>query len=84
MSVPFRAVRLTFNATAVDVRIDEAMFHVLLADGREIGVPLAWFPRLSNATRNQLLKWRIIGHGVGISWDEIDEDIEIEGLLRSK
>jgi hypothetical protein len=55
--------------------------HVSLSEGREISVPLDWFPRLSNATERQRQQWELIGGGVGIHWEEIDEDISIAGLL---
>ncbi|MFA7239295.1 MAG: DUF2442 domain-containing protein [Sulfuricellaceae bacterium] len=52
-----------------------------LADGRTISVPLAWYPRLQYATSEERNRWRLIGKGYGIHWEEIDEDISIEGLL---
>src|SRR6266849_2030378 len=52
-----------------------------LADGRVISVPLAWSWRLSEATRAQRARFRIIGTGQGVHWPEIDEDISVEGLL---
>ena len=51
-------------------------------DGRTITVPLAWYPRLLKATPEQLQEWEICGGGYGIHWEEIDEDISTEGLLR--
>ena len=54
---------------------------VFLEDGRELSIPLEWFPRLRKATEEQLNKWRLIGKGEGIHWDEIDEDISVENLL---
>ena len=54
---------------------------VFLEDGREVSVPLEWFPRLRNATPKQLKKWRFIGNGEGIHWEELDEDISVERLL---
>lgn len=54
---------------------------VQLIDEREISVPLAWFPRLQNATDAQREAWELIGQGVGIHWEEIDEDISVAGLL---
>jgi hypothetical protein len=56
--------------------------HVHLSDGREIAVPLEWFPTLRNATNEQRSKWRLIGKGVGIQWEDLDEDLSVEGLLR--
>ena len=52
-----------------------------LGDGRTISVPLAWFPRLVHATAKERNNWRLIGGGEGIHWENLDEDISIEGLL---
>jgi len=54
---------------------------VFLEDGRELSIPLEWFPKLRNASFGQLNKWRFIGEGEGIHWDELDEDISFEKLL---
>ena len=67
---------------AKDVRFDAEMMRVQLIDGREISVPLEWFPRLRDATDGQRKNWRLIGRGVGIHWDELDEDISVPGLLQ--
>jgi len=69
---------------AVDVRTAADILHVVLADGREISVPLAWFPRLLNAKEEQQRQWRLIGGGIGIHWPLIDEDISVESLLAIK
>ncbi|HDY66139.1 MAG TPA: DUF2442 domain-containing protein [Phycisphaerae bacterium] len=66
---------------AVDVRFDEDSLCAFLVDGREISVPLEWFPRLRNATARQRKNWRLIGRGIGIHWEDIDEDISVESLL---
>jgi Protein of unknown function (DUF2442) len=50
-------------------------------DGREISVPLDWFPRLQQATDEERQRWELIGNGVGIHWEAIDEDISVAGLL---
>jgi len=68
-------------ASAVDVWFDEDMLHVRLADGREVGVPVAWFPRLENASPAERKNWRLIGDGIGIHWPDLDEDISVRGLL---
>ena len=68
-------------ATAVE--IDDVELHVDLSDGRRLSVPLAWFPRLLNATAAQRTAWRFIAGGEGIHWDEIDEDLSVRGLLRA-
>ena len=70
------------SVLATNIRFDAEKMHVQLSDGREISVPLEWFPSLRNATNEQRNKWRLIGRGVGIHWEELDEDISVEGLLR--
>ena len=67
---------------AVDASFDQDMMTFRLADGRELRVPLEWFPRLRNASLEQLKKWEFIGGGIGIHWEELDEDISIEDLLK--
>lgn len=52
-----------------------------LGDGRTISVPLAWFPRIVNGTPKEQNNWRLIGRGEGIHWEDLDEDISIEGFL---
>ena len=65
-----------------DVSFTDDSLRVALADGRTITVPLAWYPRLLNATKAQRKNWRIAGGGYGIHWPDIDEDLSTEGLLR--
>jgi hypothetical protein len=69
------------TALAVDVAFDTDMLQVRLADGREVRVPLEWFPKLRDATAEQRANWRLIGRGVGIHWPDIDEDLSVPGLL---
>jgi hypothetical protein len=69
---------------AVDVKCTEDALQVVLADGREISVPLVWFPRLQSATPEQRRQWRLIGGGIGIHWEPVDEDISVESLLATK
>jgi len=64
------------------VHIEEDMLTVDLMDGRIISVPLTWYPKLFNATKEQLSKWEIAGAGYGIHWPDLDEDLSTEGLLR--
>ena len=68
---------------ALSVRCDDDMLHVQLSDGREISAPLEWFPLLRDASAEQRTNWRLIGRGAGVHWPDIDEDISVEGLLRS-
>ena len=79
--MPISAVR--FDATAVDVTMMDDRILVVLADGRELAAPLAWFPRLADATVEQRRNWRLIGRGQGIHWPDVDEDISIASLLRA-
>jgi hypothetical protein len=55
---------------------------VELNDGRTIGVPLAWFPRLLRATATE--RDQVELSRVGLHWDVIDEDISIVGLLAGR
>jgi len=66
---------------ATEVSCTAESLHVVLADGREVSVPLEWFPRLLQATDEQRKDWRLIGGGIGIHWESIDEDISVESLL---
>lgn len=74
---------LTLNTEplAADVTFDADVFRVSLEDGRELAVPIEWFPRLRDATAAQRSNWRLIGVGEGIHWPDIDEDISVMGLL---
>ena len=67
---------------ALDVRFDKEMMNVRLGDGREISVPVAWFPKLRNASAKQRKNWRLIAKGVGIHWPDLDEDISVSALLK--
>lgn len=66
---------------AVSVWFTEDLLYVRLADGREIGSPLLWFPSLLNATSQERNNYRFIGGGSGIHWENLDEDISVAGLL---
>ena len=69
------------NQQAQEVKVTNDTLSVDLGDGRTISVPLAWFPRLVHATPEERNNWSLIGKGEGIHWEDIDEDISIEGLL---
>ena len=69
------------SARATGVRFTDDLLYVQLEDGREIGVPLAWFPRLSAATPEQRANWQLLGRGVGLHWPDVDEDLSVAGLL---
>jgi hypothetical protein len=67
------------SVKATRVHFDQDSMWVDLSDGRIIGVPLAWFPRLLRATAEVRLRFRISSRG--LHWDALDEDISIAGLL---
>jgi hypothetical protein len=68
-------------ALACNVWFDEDTLRVDLLDGRSVSAPLEWFPTLANATAEQRANWRLIGNGVGIHWEALDEDLSVAGLL---
>ncbi|MBI3065094.1 MAG: DUF2442 domain-containing protein [Deltaproteobacteria bacterium] len=70
------------EALAVDVSCTNDELTVILADGRTVSAPIAWFPRLLAATRKQRDDWELIGGGIGIHWESIDEDISVASLLQ--
>lgn len=67
---------------AVDVSCNSDMLQVTLADGREISVPLEWYPKLQEATPKERNDWLLLGGGLGIHWESLDEDVTVESLLR--
>lgn len=69
---------------AEDVKLTNDTLTVDLSDGRTISVPLEWFPRLVNATSKERNNWRLIGKGDGIHWNDLEEDISVEGLLAGR
>jgi Protein of unknown function (DUF2442) len=68
-------------ARAGDIHFTDDALVVRLRDGRVLSVPLAWFPRLRDATSEQRTAWELTGDGVGIHWASLDEDISVAGLL---
>ena len=70
---------MSSSVKATSVRFDDDSMWVELSDGRTLGVPLAWFPRLLRATPEQRDACRITARG--LHWSELDEDISVTGLL---
>ena len=68
-------------ARAWKVWFDEENLWVQLADGRQLGVPLVYFPRLADATPEQRQRFVMSGGGTGLHWEDLDEDISVPGLL---
>ena len=77
------SISISNSPNVTKMWFDEDKIYFLLEDGRELGVPKAWFPKLIAASDKQLNNWRLIGGGDGIHWPELDEDISIESLLYS-
>lgn len=69
------------EAVATHMHIDSLFLRLRLADGRELAVPLAWFPKLSVATEEQRNNWRWVGGGIGMHWPDVDEDLSVRGML---
>ena len=72
---------IELETLARSVRFEAERMVVTLTDEREISVPLAWYPRLVQATPAQRDNWRLIGDGEGIHWPEADEDLPVAGIL---
>ena len=70
------------EALAIDVSCTDDDLSVVFSDGRTVAVPLAWFPRLVQASAKQRADWELIGGGVGIHWESVDEDISVASLLQ--
>lgn len=73
---------MTISPEPLAVRFDEHSFWVELEDGRTLGVPLAWFPRLLHGTPKQREAVELSREG--LHWEELDEDISIAGLIAGR
>jgi hypothetical protein len=69
------------DVSANHVVVTDEALSVDLSDGRTVTVPLSWYPRLVNGSKEEREDWRLIGGGKGIHWEKLDEDIEVESLL---
>ena len=72
---------LAIDARTRSVRVAGGALSVTLADGREVRVPLVWFPRLAAGTPDQQANCRIIEGGRALNWPDLDEDIGVAPLL---
>ena len=68
----------------ISVNVGEDTLTVELDDGRTVSVPVAWYPRLLYASKEERTDWRLIGKGRGIHWEAIDEDISVQGILAGR
>jgi hypothetical protein len=65
-------------------RVTELTLIVDLEDGRVLHVPLEWFPKLLQADAAQRENVRLVGHGIGLHWPDLDEDLSVAGLLQGR
>jgi hypothetical protein len=75
----FRKLGMGISVSPTDVRFDDDVMRVDLSDGRTLGMPLAWYPRLMKGTREQLEAVEL--SYTGLHWDELDEDLSVAGML---
>jgi len=69
------------NSTIKNLSFTENEMTVFISDGRALSIPLNWFPRLANANQDELQNWELSAAGHGIHWEDLDEDISLNGLL---
>lgn len=81
--MPILAINIEIPV-AESVLVTEDTLSVNFIDGRTISVPIAWYPRLLHAMPAERNKWRLIGRGQGVHWEDIDEDISVKSLLSGK
>lgn len=64
--------------------VTDDTLSVDLEDGRAISIPIGWYPRLAYGTLAERANFQISGAGYGIHWPDLDEDIDVEGILLGK
>lgn len=79
-----RSSTIDQTAAAARVEVSDTYLTVFLTDGRSLSVPLTWYPRLVHGTVEERRNIRLLGHGIGIHWPDLDEDISINNLLAGK
>lgn len=73
---------MDISVSPTSAHCDDDMLWVNLSDGRTLGVPLVWFPRLLDATPEQQAAVTLSPHG--LHWEAIDEDISVAGLIAGR
>lgn len=76
-----RRAAVACAVVAIGVSLTDDALLLELADGRTIGAPLVWYPRLAHGTAKERNSWRLIGGGRGVDWPDLDEDISVANLL---
>jgi hypothetical protein len=69
---------------AVGVAVTDDTLTIDLSDGRTVSVPLAWYPRLLNATAQERSNWKLVAHGEGMHWPDVDEDISVSSIIAGR
>ena len=78
------AEKVMYEPIAKKVAFANNFLCLYLADGREIKVPIEFYPRLKKATKKQRQNYEILGLGTGIHWKDIDEDLSVEGIVEGR
>jgi len=66
------------------VACDDRNLSVHLADGRQLLLPLEWYPRLKHGSPAERNNWRLIGNGEGVHWPDLDEDLSVDGFIAGR
>jgi hypothetical protein len=75
---------LEHEPLAVELTVTSETLTLVLADGRSLSVPLAWYPRLAQGTEAERARWHLLGGGYAIEWPDLDEHIGVEGVLAGR
>ena len=75
---------LEHEPLAVDLTVTGETLSLVLADGRSLSIPLAWYPRLAQATQAERDHWHLLGDGYAIEWPDLDEHIGVAGVLAGR
>lgn len=66
----------------LELSADENYLTAKISDGRTVSIPTAWFPRLRNASKEQLQNFELSPSNYGIHWPDVDEDISIRAFIK--
>src|SRR4051794_16688333 len=76
-----RRVGRSDKVRARELRFTRDRFIVVLSDGRELALPLDWYPTLRAATAAQRARWRLLGNGTAFHWPDLDLDLSLPGVM---
>lgn len=72
---------MTFGQRIHSIGFSGDNLVVRFSDAREVTLPVSYFPRLQSATDSQRGNWSLIGRGLGVHWESVDEDLSVENIL---